>query len=138
MFISRRLSRDYLMTKRRSRVQTGRGKIQRNQSRTQQYEDEPKLAVTQPELDFCASLFVLICLNCEPTPSSRKSPQKDGKRAAVPVSSRGLGQRRRFSKRHKGTPSFFSQPARNCCESHVLSDGTSRPSPSRTVPAHQN
>lgn len=54
------------------------------------------------------------------------------------VSSRGLWEHSRLSKHHKGTLSFFSQLGKNCCESHVLSDRTSRPSTSRTVPVHQN
>lgn len=52
------------------------------------------------------------------------------------VSSRGLWEHSRLSKHHKGTRSFFSQPGKNCCESHVLR--TSRPSTSRTVLVHQN
>lgn len=126
------------MTKRRSRVQTARKKIQRNQFRTQQYEDKWswKLAVTiRVKL-----LGSFSRVNCKLTPSSRLNPLKGRKKPAVPmrVSSRGLWEHSRLSKHHKGTLSFFSQLGKNCCESHVLRDRTSRPSTSRTVPVHQN
>lgn len=51
------------------------------------------------------------------------------------VSSRGLREHSRSSRHHKGTPSFFFQLGKNCCESHVLSGRRSGPSRSRTVQA---
>lgn len=51
------------------------------------------------------------------------------------VSSRGLWEHSRSSRHHKGTPSFFFQLGKNCCESHVLSERRSGPSRSRTVQA---
>lgn len=79
-------------------------------------------------------------VNCKQSPFPRLNLLKERKKPAVPVrvSNRGLWERSRLSKRHKGTLSFFSQLGKNCCESHVLSDRTSRSSTSRTVPVHQN
>lgn len=73
------------------------------------------------------------------TPSSRLNPTKRRmEKTAVPMRrrSRGLRERSRSSRHHKGTPSFFSQLGKNCCEPRVLRDGVSPPSTSRTLRVH--
>lgn len=92
------------------------------------------------EVDILQLEWFIMKIKCEMTPSSRSHHTKRRReKPAVPMRqrSRGLWERSRSSKRHKGTPSFFSQLGKNCCEPRVLRDGVSRPSTSRTLRVHQ-